>query len=190
MCSFSIRVTPCENDQFLNIFPGDLLGFLWNLYQVLASVRYENPENFSSVSLIVSKKWSIENLGEMRNCYFLSLEPCSDTLNFTNKVQRRNISAFPRMSLNIFFLKVILTFWKWWIFSKMRSKCTKKFFDLNLVPDCPFSLLSVYSTLKIEKKILKLNVGEKKLNFQCFLTWKNSFLLKSLICFQKIDLEM
>ena len=38
-------------------------------------------------------------------------------------------------------------------------------------------------------KILKLNVSEKKYIFQCFLIWKNNFLIKSVICFHKIDLE-
>ena len=78
----------------------------------LGALIYEIHENFSSVSLIVSKKRPIETFAEMDNCHFLTPESCSGTQNFTNKVQRRIIAAFQWSSPYLFLKKVILTFRK------------------------------------------------------------------------------
>ena len=95
-----------------------------------------------------SEKWPMENWET--NCHFLSLGSCSDTQNFTNKIQERTISAFQWSSPHIFFKKVVLTFWNWWIFSKMSSKCTNVFVNW-----CKFDSWTHIQRVLIAKRMLR-----------------------------------
>ena len=56
LTSFFICVIPCNNDQLVKNFPGDLLRFWWNFDLAFVSIRYEDHLNLSSSPLIVSKK--------------------------------------------------------------------------------------------------------------------------------------